>query len=517
MRTFIPSFVALSALLSVMTPVLHAQDSSVGEFDAQGDIGSPKLAGSASYDAPKQAYTITGGGANIWTGNDQFHYVWKKLNGDFLLRTRVHFARASTQPHRKVGWMIRPNLDADAPYVDVAAHGDGEVSLQFRHEKGGATRQFVLPNTTADVLQLERRGHTYTVSAAKYGDPFVSSDISDLDLGDTVYAGLFVCAHNADATETAVFRDVRLVKPVKQGFTPYRDYIGSVLEVLNVHTGELKVLYKSAEPFEAPNWTRDGAALIYNVSGSGPNKGVLRRFDLTTLQPTTINTGNAVHNNNDHVLSFDGTMLGVSNQGPETGNQSAVWVLPSTGGTPRLVTKFSPSYFHSWSPDAKWLVYTGGRREKPGAPNVFSIYKIPAEGGDEIRLTHGAWLDDGPEFSPDGKYIYFNSTRSGLMQIWRMKPDGSDVEQVTGDDFNNWFPHISPDGKWIAFVSFLKEEVKPDDHPYYRHIYLRLMPTDGMGSPKIIAYVYGGQGTMNVPSWSPDSQRIAFVSNSDVK
>ena len=129
-------------------------------------------------------------------------------------------------------------------------------------------------------------------------------------------------------------------------------------------------------------------------------------------------------------------------------------------------------------------------------------------------MTNIAGLDDGSEYTPDGKYIYFNSTRSGLMQLWRMKPDGSEQEQVTNDEFNNWFPHISPDGKWIVFLSFQKD-IKPDDHPFYRHVYLRLMPADKSSEPKIIAYVYGGQASINTPSWSPDSKRIAFVSNTD--
>jgi len=97
------------------------------------------------------------------------------------------------------------------------------------------------------------------------------------------------------------------------------------------------------------------------------------------------------------------------------------------------------------------------------------------------------------------------------MQLWRMTPDGQNQEQVTNDEFNNWFPHISPDGKWIAFLSYGRE-VAPTDHPYYKQVCLRLLPIQG-GKARIIAYVYGGQGTMNVPSWSPDSARLAFVSN----
>ena len=153
-------------------------------------------------------------------------------------------------------------------------------------------------------------------------------------------------------------------------------------------------------------------------------------------------------------------------------------------------------------------LYTRGGRN-----NNYDIYKIPVKGGAEIRLTADTALDDGPEYSPDGKYIYFNSVRTGRMQLWRMKPDGSGQEQLTFDDYNNWFPHISPDGKWIVFLSFLND-INPNDHPFYRHVYLRLMPVNG-GQPKVIAYLYGGQGSINTPSWSPDSKKIAFVSNSD--
>ena len=112
-------------------------------------------------------------------------------------------------------------------------------------------------------------------------------------------------------------------------------------------------------------------------------------------------------------------------------------------------------------------------------------------------------MNDGPEYTPDGKYVYFNSSRTGTMQLWRMKPDRNQ-EQVTDDEFNNWFPHISPDGKWIAFLSYGKE-VAAEDHPYYKQIYLRLMSIKG-GAPKVIAYVYGGQGTINVPSWPPTAR-----------
>lgn len=485
----------------------------VGEFDDHADVGAPKIAGNATYDASRQEYTLTAGGLNMWGARDEFHFAWKKLGGDFIVRARVQFIGPGVDPHRKGGWIARESLEADAPYLDTAAHaGDGLTSLQFRRKKGAITEQIVLKVTHADVLQLERRGGTYIFSAAKYGEPFVSAEIADLDLGAEPLVGLFLCSHRVDVEEKAVFRDVRIIKPPKIGWVPYRDFIGSKLEILDVQTGRLEVIHQSAEPFEAPNPTPDGKGLIYNVSGRGENRGLLRYFDLATRTSRPLDTDFARRNNNDHVLSFDGTMLGISHHADDAGGRSTIYTLPATGGKPQKITPNTPSYLHGWSPDGKWLVYTAGRKEAPGGADKYDIYKIPADGsGPEIRLTNSPGLSDGPEFSPDGKHIYFNSTRTGRMQLWRMRPDGTEQEQVTNDASNNWFPHLSPDGKWIAYLAY-GDDVKPDDHPYYKHVYLKLMPASG-GPAKVIAYVYGGQGTINVPSWSPDSRTIAFVSN----
>ncbi len=492
-------------ILSLITiaPIL-LQPTSAGTFSDNSDIGNPLRAGRVTYNAISDEYTIEGAGANIWANRDEFHFVWRRLKGNFILTTNAGFPGKGVEPHRKIGWMVRASLDDDSPHASAVLHGDGLTSLQFRKTKAGVTEEVVSKVRAADVLQLERNGNTFKMSVARSGDVFTSGEVT-LDLGDEVYVGLFVCSHNKDVTEKAVFSNVRITVPAKDDFVPYRDYIGSNLEVMDVATGRRKIVYTAPDSFQAPNWTKDGKALIYNRNGR------LYRFDLEKKTPVVIDTGFAVNNNNDHVLSFDGRMLAISHHSKDDGNQSIIYTLPVNGGTPRRITDKGPSYLHGWSPDGKYLVYTGGRNDE------YDIYKISSQGGAETNLTNSKGLDDGPEFTPDGRYIYFNSTRSGTMQIWRMKPDGSEPEQVTNDAYNNWFPHISPDGRWIVFLSFFKD-VNPGDHPFYKHVYIRLMPVHidiATMKPKVAAYVYGGQGTINVPSWSPDGKRIAFVTNTN--
>ncbi len=471
----------------------------LGQFTGQTSIGTVFHPGSCSYNSNRQSYTITGAGANIWGNHDDFHFVWKRMKGNFIATLRAEFVGEGTNPHRKIGWMARTSLDPGSPEVSTVAHGDGLISLQFRRTQAGPTDEVQAPLRGADVLQLERSGSTYTLSAAKYGQAFTTVQMREIDLGDEIYLGLFVCSHEDEVVEQGIFQDVRIVEPVKAGFDRAKDPFGSRLEILDVESGHRRIIYSADDVFEAPNWTRDGKALIFN------SQGKLYRFDLEDQTPELIDTGSAVFNNNDHVLSFDGNTLAISNHTAEE-YHSIVYTVPVKGGAPKQVTPTGPSYLHGWSPDGKFLVYTGQRN------GVFDIYRIPVEGGEEVQLTSTPTLDDGPEYTPDGRYIYFNSVRSGRMQIWRMKPDGSHPEALTDDEYNNWFPHISPDGKQVIFVTYLVGEVDPSDHPAAKRVYLRMMPLDG-GTPKVVAYLYGGQGTLNVPSWSPDGKKLAFVSN----
>ena len=479
----------------------YAQDKPVGIFDGQTDIGIVKHAGSGSYDGKEQSYKISGSGTNIWTTHDEFHFVWKKMTGDFILRLNSKFIGKGVEEHRKIGWMIRTSLDSGSAHVSAVVHGAGLTSLQFRRTTGATTEEKKFEITAADVIQLERKGNTYIMSVARKGELFVTDSLTGVDLGNDVYVGVFICSHNPNVTESAAFNNVRIVVPAGAGLVAYKQYLGSNIEILDLETQNSRIVYQSPKSLQAPNWMQDGNHLLYN------SEGYLYKFDLKSNTPAVLNTGSAKNNNNDHVLSFDGKHLAISSA-DATGN-SIGWVLPATGGEPRRLTPIGPSYMHGWSPDGKYIVFCGSRN------NEYDVYRVPSSGGKEERLTNTKGLDDGPEYSPDGKYIYFNSVRSGLMQVWRMDADGSNQTQLTNDDYDNWFPHISPDGKWIEYITFLKNEVAPGDHPFYKHVYLRVMPVGG-GPAKVIAYLYGGQGTINTPSWSPDSKHLAFVSNSSL-
>lgn len=493
----------LTLFFCCMTIITPAQGSK-GIFENAVDVGPVKHPGNTAYDAETETYTLSGAGANIWFKKDEFHFAYKKLKGDFVLQTRATLLGKGVDPHRKFGWMIRTRLDTSAAMVCATVHGDGLTAIQYRKKDGMNVEEVKSPVKMPDMIQIERRGRSFFLSVAKYGDPFWTVEVPDFDFPPELLAGLFVCSHNADVVERAVFDNVRMIAPAAADFVPYQDYIGSHLELMEMATGKRKIIYSVKNSIQAPNWTLDNKALIYNA------EGLIYRYDLATNKPAVIPTGFVEHNNNDHVLSFDGKMLGISSASGEPEHGSLIYTVPLSGGVPKRITPVGPSYLHGWSPDGQWLTYTGGRN------GAYNIYKIPADGsGPEVQLTDEKTLDDGSEYSPDGKYIYFNSSRTGSMELWRMHPDGNHPEQLTDDGFQNWFPHISPDGQWIVFLSYLPE-VAAEDHPFYKHVYLRKMPANG-GAATVIAYVYGGQGSINVPGWSPDGKYIAFVSNSIVE
>ncbi|NLG95812.1 MAG: TolB family protein [Chloroflexi bacterium] len=272
----------------------------------------------------------------------------------------------------------------------------------------------------------------------------------------------------------------------------------SILETVDVFTEARTVLKEFDYVIEAPNWTKDGRFLVYN------SRGRIYTYELSSGEIRELESGFAIDCNNDHVLSPDNRYIAVSHFTYEDAI-SRIYILPIEGGTPRLVTEKGPSYLHGWSPDGQYLAYCAERGGQ------YDIYTIPAAGGPETQLTNLPGLDDGPEYSPDGRHIWFNSTRSGLMQIWRMEADGSNPTRMVKEEANCWFPHVSPDGNHVVYITYDKDDVAPGDHPANKNVEIRLVPASG-GPSRTVARLFGGQGTMNVNSWSPDNRTIAFVS-----
>lgn len=495
-------FTSISFLVFSVTALAQGN---TGIFLHTADFGKPEKTGSTTYDSSMQVYSMRG---SIGRGRGEFHYAYTRLKGDFMLTADFEFFGPGVDPQRKVGWMIRHPAGGDTAQVSAVLQGDGLTTLQRRvpgDDHTPATDEVITATKSHyQTLRLERTGNKVSMYASHPGEPLQLIGSYELQgIGDEVFAGLFIGGRG----EGARVWNVRIDKPVADSYDAYRDgFLGSRLEIMNVSDGFRKVIHESSGRFEAPNWMPDGRRLLFNGDGA------LWTIPLTGGIPEKLNTGSAISNNNDHVISFDGEMLAISSHREGLpGGGSTIYVLPLQGGEPRLVTEKTPSYLHGWNPNGRELVYVARRDSER-----YDVYKIPIDGGTEERLTSNRHAHvDGPEYSPDGRYIYYNDSRSGTMQLWRMKPDGSAKEQLTYDQYNNWFPHISPDGKWIAFLSF-SCDVRPADHPSYKRVMLRLMPAGG-GAPRVIAHLYGGQGTINVPSWSPDSQFIAFVSNSEKK
>ncbi len=497
--------------LSVCFNCLFSQDASVGIFRFSSDIGNPKNHGSSVFNKTDQVYSIKGSGYNIWFTRDELHYLYNKIKGDFILTANFSFVGKGVEPHRKTGWMLRATEDDESPHISAVVHGDGLTLMQWRDFKGDSMKdpedQIFAKGSSYEVIQIERAGKIIIMRAAHPGKPLEEIGSYEMtNLPDEIMAGLFVCSHNPDVTEEAKIWNVRIDKPVSDDYNPGKEgYLGCRLETMNVFDGMRKVIYEKSDRFEAPNWMPDGKQLLFNMDG------LLYKIPVEGGPLVQLNTGFANRNNNDHGISFNGKLLAISHHREGLpGGGSTVYVLPLKGGKPRMVTEHTPSYWHGWAPNNKEVIYVGQRDGK----NIYNIYRNSIKGGKETALTDiqpGEHVD-GCEYSPDGNWIYYNGSHTGTMQIWRMKPDGTGREQITFDEYNNWFPHISPDGKWIAYISF-PPDIEKNSHPSYKRVTLRLIPFSG-GEPKVIAYLYGGQGTINVPSWSPDSQQIAFVSNS---
>jgi Tol biopolymer transport system component len=479
---------------------------SAGVFDTHGDVGVTPTAGALEFNAASGEYRITGGGANIWGTEDAMHFASKRLTGDVTLTADIHFVGTGAVAHRKAVLMLRQDLTPGSTYADIALHGDGLTSLQFRPSPGAPTQEVRSTIAMPVRLRIERRGGQVTAYAGKPGELLTAIGTQAVALTGPIYAGLGVCSHDANVLETAVFSNVQLEQ--RSPAAPAQRYRSKVT-IFDLKTRMTRVVYQAEQVVEAPNWSRDGSFLMINTGGQ------LYRLPLSStgepkLEKIDFGDG-AFRCNNDHDYSRDGRMLAFSASTPAS-RGSQVWLAQADGKGAKLMTPASPSYFHGWSPDGKFLAFVGQRDGK------FELFRVPAEGGAEQRLTSKGGYDDGPEYSPDGKWIYFNSDRSGGWDIWRMPADGAGpndarAERVTSDELEDWFPHFSPNGKWMLVFSFPKGTKTHNEK--LEGVKLRLMKAPGKTLKPapfdVLATFFGGQGTINVNSWSPDSTKFAYV------
>ncbi|MDQ2840751.1 MAG: hypothetical protein M3Y72_06880 [Acidobacteriota bacterium] len=487
-----------------LTQGRQAANGHFGAFADHKDIGATPKAGTVEYDAATKEYRVTGGGANIWGKMDAFQFLYAKLSGDVTLTADVHFVGEGVEHHRKAALMIRQSLEPDAPYVDVALHGDGLTSLQYRETAGDVTKE-VRSDLNAPIrIRIERHGNQFTMAAGSPSEELKPSAPVTVNLQDPVYVGLAVGSHNADVLETAVFSNVTVQQGAEQKPAPIKR---SNVSVYDLKSRSVKVIYSADQMIEAPTYSPDGKYVLVN------SKGDLWKLPIGSANPALqkIPLGSVSKCNNDKGISPDGKLIAFSSGA--TGHGSQVYTVSSAGGTPNMVVSETPSYFHAFSPDGKWLAVVAQRN------NNFDLFRLPVGGGDQQRLTSSPGYDDGPDYSPDGKWIYFNSDRSGKWEVWRMPADGAgaddkNAEQVTrNEDEEDWFPHCSPDGRWLVFIAFPKGTA---GHNAHLNVKLQMIPLPGQEikreAAQTLATFFGGQGTINVNSWSPDSSKIGFVS-----
>jgi TolB protein len=500
-RRHVRLLLALPFCVATAVACGQAADQNLGQFQGQGDIGTILLPGSGHYDTTKDSYTVSGSGANLWFGIDDFHYIWKKVSGDVAFSADIDFVGEKGNAHRKAVLMIRQSLDPHSIYADVARHGDGLTSLQYRDAVGSDTHEIETYAKGPHRVRIEKRGdYLYVSIPDANGNMAPSGAAMRVGIHGDFYVGLGVCSHDEKVLETAIFSNVQLEPLAPMSGQPV---LHSTLESVIVASTDRRVRYTAAAHFEDPNWTPDGKMLIFNQEGTlqsflldngiHPIDSTIPRSTSSTLIPTVPQT----KINGDHGVSPGGSLVAIGNLDPD--GQARIYVVPLAGGTPRRVTQKGPAYFHGWSPDGKTISFTG-----PHGDN-FDSYTVPVAGGSATLFVSES---DVPEFSPDGLWIYFQSDRTGHMQIWRMRPDGSAQEQLLFSETIDWFPHISPDGKMIAFLSYKAGTV---GHPANQDVQICVL-TLADRKVKTLAKLLGGRGTMNVPSWSPDSKMLAFTS-----
>lgn len=481
----------------------QAQPNVLGLFEGQSDVGSVMPPGTGRFSPATGTYTLTSAGANTWYHVDGFHYVWRKASGDMALTADIVFPPHSyshdPDPHRKGILMFRQTLDAGGAYAAVGAHGSGMTALQYRRERGVNTQDIELNSDAPRTVRIEKRGDLFTLFLSMHGEPLhqVGAAIA-LHLKEPFYVGLGAVSHDVNTTDKVEFSHVAL-QPLAP--TPQNTEVTLHSTVQTIQTEDqfrrAMVIHTGPAYMQSANWAPDGKSIYVYESGH------IAKIPFLTPPaggtPQVIATDELVDCSGNYGLSPDGERLAVSCSARK-GAPHEVYILPADGGgTPRPVTTgTASSFFHAWAPDSRTIAFTRGSASKA------DIFTIPAAGGAEARLTSDT-INDGPDYSPDGKFIYFDSSRSGTTQIWRMHPDGSAAEQVTDDGNLNSSPHVAPDGKTVAFLS------QPTGSGEGIGAAALKLIAAGDGMIRTLVDFQGNRGSFSMYGWG-DANHLAFIS-----
>jgi catechol 2,3-dioxygenase-like lactoylglutathione lyase family enzyme len=500
-------------LVAVVTSLAAAASSNtLGLFEAQSDVGTVVPAGTGSFDSRTGTYTLTAAGANTWYHIDNFHYLWKKVAGDFVLTADIAFPQVSYRhqpdPHRKGILMFRQTLDAGGKYVGAAWHGSGLTALQFRRERGANAEDVEINAAAPTTARIEKRGDVFTLFLSMRGEPLhqVGASVT-LHLEEPFYVGLGALSHDLNTTDTIEFSHVTLQAPSPM---PAPLALYSTLQTISINDQFRRAMVIRSVPgyAQSANWAPEGKQIYLHEAGHIERVPCLD--PPAGGPPQTVSTGTLLGCSGNFGLSPDGKLLAVSCAETQ-GGQHDVYVIPADGaasaGAARKVTSgAASSYFHAWAPDSHAIAFTRGRAAKA------DIFTTSLDGGPERRLTSDT-INDAPDYTPDGKWIYFDSSRSGATQIWRMKPDGTAAEQITDDDYINSSPHVSPDGKTVAFLSQVASNPPREPAPDGSDILPTALRVIGSadGLIRTVARFQGSRGSFSMYGWG-DVTHLAFVS-----
>ncbi|HEY2417538.1 MAG TPA: hypothetical protein VGH84_06435 [Steroidobacteraceae bacterium] len=465
----------------------HNAGEHIGIFDGRTDIGETVVPGQVRFDDAAGTYTVTAAGENMWTDHDAFYLLWKKVSGDFQLTADIAFPRALGRAHRKAVLMVRQDLDAGAAYADVAIHGSGLSALQYRRAKGVNTQDIELNIDFPKTARLVKRGDVIRMFLSTHGEPLHQSGAAiKLHFAGRYYVGIGLCSHDKDSTETAVFSQVELKKPAP---------VAGALELFSsVQTIQTEDKFRRAMMVRtvtgrigSVNWSADGQSLYFNQDGR------LQKMSVLGGKPELISITPHLWCDDNHGLSPDNRQLAVS-CASSPGRPASLYTLPVAGGAAKQVTHDGSAEFHGWSPDGASIAFTGIRNGHS------DVYVVPAQGGEPKRLTSTAH-NDGADFAADG-HIYFTSDRSGSAQVWRMNADGTQATPLTHDPGSDRFPHVAANGKQLVYLNAGSGKLGDAT--------LKILDLDS-GQSRVLVDLYGGDGSLNAPSWSPDNHHLAFT------